>query len=203
MKKSLFFVCMFLPICAATAQTFQRKTQQPAFFMPKSAISTAQPERLPTVESMNYQGYHPVRAQTQPESQTQPNVSARVPVQSSAQPKAEQQRAEQQKPVSLVAEQNTQKTAEKSDIKQKAENKQTPASVRKAGNDAPVDSDNISADDYQKIFANILNRHRADLMRISQGDYSESQDISDMISSYKPGIHSIKERVYPRRVSIK
>ena len=59
MRKIVVFLCLILPFVAVKAQTFQRKTRQPAFFMPQSALSTQQQERLPAIEDMNYQGQRP------------------------------------------------------------------------------------------------------------------------------------------------
>ena len=203
MKKIVVFLCLILPFVAVKAQTFQRKTRQPAFFMPQSALSTQQQERLPAIENMNYQGQRPSSMNYQKKAQINP-ADAKPVVDSKAQTKT-------QAPIKTIEKVEAKTLApikNQTPVKQKpvkvAEKAVKPAEKPKVTAINKEEKTTINtADNYQATFSQILNRHKADLMRIRQGDYTQSADITAMIESYKPIKKTVSDRITPRSVIIK
>ena len=203
MRKIVVFLCLILPFVAVKAQTFQRKTRQPAFFMPQSALSTQQQERLPAIENMNYQGQRPSSMNYQKKAQINP-ADAKPVVDSKAQIKT-------QAPIKTIEKVEAKTLApvkNQTPVKQKpvkvAEKAVKPAEKPKVTAINKEEKTTINtADNYQATFSQILNRHKADLMRIRQGDYTQSADITAMIESYKPLKKTVSDRITPRSVIIK
>ena len=209
MRKIVVFLCLILPFVAVKAQTFQRKTRQPAFFMPQSALSTQQQERLPAIENMNYQGQRPssIRYGQQEQNKTQPTETKPIS-DTSAQIKTQPQIKTKETIIEKV------ETKNPAPVKTQAQLKPEPAKVAEktvtqaenpkitAQNKEKKTTINTS-DNYQATFSQILNRHKADLMRIRQGDYTQSADVTAMIESYKPLKKTVSDRVNPRSVVIK
>jgi outer membrane biosynthesis protein TonB len=201
---------LILPFVAVKAQTFQRKTRQPAFFMPQSALSTQQQERLPAIENMNYQGQRPssLRYGQQEQNKTQPTETKPV-VDTSAQIKTQAPIKTEEKIIEKVETKTLAPVKTQTPVKQKpakvAEKAVKPAEKPKvtAINKEEEKTTINTADNYQETFAQILNRHKADLMRIRQGDYTQSADITAMIESYKPLKKTVSDRITPRSVIIK
>ena len=209
MKKIAVFICLILPFVAVKAQTFQRKTQQPAFFIPKSALSTRQQERLPAIENMNYQGQRPTsmhyqeKAQVKP-TETKPVVDTSAQIKTQAPIKTEEkiiEKVEAKTPAPVKTEAQLKpepaKVAEKTVIQA-----EKPKVLVKNKEEEEKTTTNTS-DSYQETFTQILNRHKADLMRIRQGDYTQSADITAMIESYKPLKKTVSDRITPRSVIVK
>ena len=208
MRKIVFFLCLILPFVAVKAQTFQRKTQQPAFFMPQSALSTRQQERLPAIENMNYQGQRPTSMHYQEKAQINP-ADAKTVVDSKAQTKTQAPIKTEEKIIKKV------EAKTPTPVKTQAQLKPEPAKVAEktviqaekpkitAINKEEEKTTANNSDNYQATFSQILNRHKADLMRIRQGDYTQSADVTAMIESYKPLKKTVSDRVNPRSVVIK
>ncbi len=207
MRKIVVFLCLILPFVAVKAQTFQRKTRQPAFFMPQSALSTRQQERLPAIENMNYQGQRPTSMHYQEKAQVKPTETKPV-VDTSAQIKPQAPIKTEEKIIEKV------EAKTPAPVKTQAQLKPEPAKVAEktviqaekpkvlVKNKEEKTTTNTS-DNYQETFAQILNRHKADLMRIRQGDYTQSADITAMIESYKPLKKTVSDRITPRSVIVK
>ena len=187
MKKILLLVCLVVPLIGVKAQTYQRKVQQPAFFMPKSALTARQPEQLPAVDSMNYQGRRAPslkKAVVTPEQNPQPeqNIVSEAPLKTQApiEEKAPTPLVQEKAPeIPVVAENNEAKISYKDRIK----NKQAD-----------------DAEDYQNIFAEILRQHKEDLNKISKNESYDNPDITAMLEAYKSGPQKITETIYPRNV---
>ena len=187
MKKVLLFFCLLLPIAVVKAQTFQRKAQQPAFFMPKSALTNQQPEQLPAVENMNYQGRRPMSRDLSPKIEADRTASNEKPTvvnhllqqQNEAKPKPSPKLIEPQQ-ITKQEEQKPQQLAPAQAQKEKSSSKST--------------------DDYQKTFADILQQHHDDLLKISNGKYTQNPDIEALIESYKPKTETIKNKIFPRAI---
>lgn len=208
MKKIVVFLCLILPFVAVKAQTFQRKTRQPAFFMPQSALSTQQQERLPAIENMNYQGQRPSSMNYQKKAQINP-ADAKPVVDSMAQTKTQAPIKTEEKIIEKVEAKTLAPVKTQTPVKQKpakvAEKaiKQTENPKVTVINNKEEKTTINTADNYQATFSQILNRHKADLMRIRQGDYTQSADVTAMIESYKPLKKTVSDRITPRSVIIK
>ena len=190
MKKVFLLISsILLAAFAVKAQTFQRKVQQPAFFMPRSALSTQQQEKLPAIESMNYQG-------------------TRAP---SVKPVINQQKTEQK-----IKENPFQKSEVSANKITKNQDKQEKtADIKKIKQNAPVASDAQSKaentlnenkktqivaksenpENYQVVFAEIMRQHKADLADISQGKLVENPNIEAVTEAFKPQINKINDTI--------
>ncbi len=198
MKKILLICCLLIPFIAVKAQTFQRKAQQPAFFMPKSALTNQQPERLPAVEDMNYKGRHPsnYNANTEQKVQASPVFENKHEPINHLLP--EQELIKQPAPVSKPVETKEEKIIKaEMPVAQQVKNQQEEKpQIKKEKPTSNSDSD------YQKTFSAILKRHNADLIKISQGDYTENPEITSLVESYKPETHTIKSSFFPRAIIV-
>lgn len=191
MKKIIIFVCLILPFVAVKAQTFQRKTQQPAFFMPKSALQTNRQERLPAIENMNYQGQRPASFNYQ---NSKEEIIENKDVEAPKLLKQEELTTTTP-PAPVIT-----KTVE---VKQPETHIAVKTETQVKENSKPNTTTTRNSENYQAEFTQILNRHKADLMRIRQGDYTQSSDISAMIESYKPKVYTIRDTVTPRSIVVK
>lgn len=188
MKKAYFVIGLILIACTVKAQTFQRKVPQPAFFMPKSALSTQKQEQLPAIESMNYQG------------KRAPSVK---PQTNSAQSESKAKENPFSQPQVSVIKQTTHPKTEKNKTSEKAEAKvvepNLPISAalqNKAENQsAKTKSSSENPEDYQLIFASIMRQHKADLMNISKGLKVENEALTATIEAFKPKVHRISETI--------
>ena len=193
MKKILLICCLLIPFIAVKAQTFQRKVQQPAFFMPKSALTNQQPERLPAVEEMNYKGRHPSNYNLQ----TEQNVPASPVLEDNPKPinqlLPKQEAVTQTATVSKPAKPQEEKII-KAEMPVAQQEKKPQIKKEKPTSD--------SDSDYQKTFSAIFKQHDADLAKISQGNYTENPEIKALVESYKPETHTIKSSFFPRAIII-
>ena len=194
MRKFLFLICILLPFAVVNAQTFQRKQQQPGFFIPKSAIPSQQQERLPSIENMNYNQRRPTTYNQKPTVQnatTPQKTFSPAPKNNTVQ--KQQPALAKAQPQMITQQKKTEKTVAKA-----------PVSDTKTISQTPKKTELFSKpnENYQKDFEQIFNRHRSDLMRISQGDYTQANDITELVDSFKPEIHQLKETIYPRSVII-
>ena len=191
MRKEFLVIGFMLAAFTVEAQTYQRKVRQPAFFMPQSAISTQQQEKLPAIESMNYQGRKApsvrsqenlVQEKTKVEDNPfrQPNVSAEnqtlSPEMKEKDTAVEQNIEENNKPVSEVA---------AKEIKRQPETEKKPVEAPGAKADNP--------EDFQSIFAEIMRQHKADLADISKGKTVENPNIVAVTEVFRPKVHKIRD----------
>lgn len=205
MKKLLIFISLLLPIAAVNAQTFQRKVQQPGFFMPKSAIPNQQPERLPAIESMNYQGRRVINSA--PEADNYEYEAKKV--QNNNIP--EQPIAEQIEKIEKTVELNKPEIENKSNeseyntvVTQSETEKTLPDKIKQAKTTGLSETQNpLSIEDaYQKMFAQILSQHYEDLEKISKGKTVKNPDIEAMLDRYDDKVYTITDTIYPRSVKL-
>lgn len=211
MKKELLPILIALPLVAVKAQTFQRQAQQPAFFMPKSVVTAPQPERLPSVESMNYQGQRISNQSSSPfigapeyveevekNNDVMPqNTVATEPLtpKSVAATSEETQKSviKEEKPRQVVTENSEPKKVnifEKVDTAENSEKNVTTENKKQ-------DSDN-----YQEIFAKIIESHKNDLNLISKGQPVNNPEIERLIDSYTPEVHKITDTIDVRKIKL-
>lgn len=202
MRKELLLICFVLPIIAVNAQTFERKPQQPAFFMPKSAISVQQPERLPAVKDMNYQGQHVPNSVSSPfitpsenEDVSKEDISPTTP--------AENLVATEEKPdVKIDAIKEKEQAALPEPEPKAPKIKEIPQKIEITDNTDISDKGENSSENYQEIFARILNNHRQDLDKISRGQPLKNPELDELIESYRPQIRKINDTVDVRSAKL-
>jgi hypothetical protein len=153
--------------------------------MPPSALTTQQPEKLPAIENMTYQGQR-APAYNKPNQNVQTNrTTSEKPAPTNRLTK------EQLKVISAPEPKLVEPTVP---VKQTVERTQK-TEQPKAKKPSPK-----TYDDYQKTFADILKKHNDDLLKISNRRYTESPDIKDLIESFKSDTVTLKETIYPRAV---
>lgn len=189
MQKKILIIGFMSVAFAVKAQTFQRKVQPPAFFMPKSALSTQQQEKLPAVESMNYQGRRApstrqVTNSVQSEEKNKENLLSQPQVS-----------VIKQTTNSKIEEKN--KTSEKAGAQSVKNNLPVATVIQEKTENQPAKPKPKSENskDYQSAFAEIMRQHKDDLMNISKGLKVENEDLTATIEAFRPKVHKITETI--------
>ena len=199
MQKKFLVIGLISVAFAVQAQTFQRKAQQPAFFIPQSAISTQKQEKLPAVENMNYHGRRapstiPIAKTTQPAQKINENPFRQPKVETSQMSAGKNQTIEtdeiDKKAEKIVTnEQNKTNFSESVQPKISAETQQPEPQSSKTA------SKNDNPDDYQSVFAEIMLQHKTDLSNISKGKTVENPNIANVMEAFKSKVHTISDTI--------
>ena len=203
MTKKLLPVLIALPLFAVNAQTFQRRAQQPAFFMPKSVMTEQQPERLPSVGSMNYQGQRISDNASSPFFDASDEIDEPKKIEN-----VEKNNVPTEAVVPALKQYAAPKPAEVKPVKKVQKQPSLPETASKETTVTKTTAvkNDIAAkkgsDNYQDIFAEIQKSHKKDLKLISEGQKVNNPEIEQMLESYEPKVHTITDTIDIRTLKL-
>lgn len=162
------------------AQCFRRTDKTPDFFVPQGALTTkAQPEKLPNVKQMQYQGQQaPVVIEIE-----QARL-ARIEA-AKQQKEQEQQRLERQQKLEQMKAQRAAQTQER--LKKLQDRKNSP-STQTPETAKPV----IKIDENTDIHTRIIQEYVVDLEHISRGETINNKRLNNMLSDWTDRTHLVE-----------